>query len=157
MTEENNDDDSWTYDVDALESVEVAMANWYGHARSNYFRVKDREQFDQWAKSVGNLEVIEDAEGRVGLLSDDEYGGWRHYKHDEENEEEHEIDLFHEVAAHLQEGSVAVFMEVGAEKLRYLTGHAVAVNSRGETVEVSLGDIYHLAKPFGSEVTEAEY
>ena len=45
------------------------MANWYGHARSNYFRVKDREKFEEWTKSIGDLEVIEDDEGRVALLS----------------------------------------------------------------------------------------
>jgi hypothetical protein len=44
------------------------------------------------------------------------------------------LDLFGEVAGHLVEGSVAVFIEVGAEKLRYLTGWAVAVNSSGVTM-----------------------
>jgi hypothetical protein len=133
------------------------MANWYGHARTNYFRVKDQEAFAQWAKSRGNLEVIRDAEGRVGLLSDHEYGGWPDFKYDEATDETQECDLFQDVAAHLQEGSVAVFMEVGAEKLRYLTGFALAVNSQGETVETSLDGIYELAKSLGDEVTEAEY
>lgn len=133
------------------------MADWYGHARTNYFRVKDQEVFTQWAESIGNLEVIDDAEGRVGLLSNNEYGGWPHFKHEGGTDEEQEIDLFQEVAAHLQEGSVAVFMEVGAEKLRYLTGSAVAVNSKGQTVEVTLDDIYAVAKSLGDEVTVAEY
>src|SRR4051794_10973698 len=96
--------------------AEVIMADWYGHARSNYFRVKDRQKFEQWAASIGSLEVIDDTEGRVGLLSHDEFGGWPHFRFDEKTDEEQEIDLFQEVAAHLLERSVAVFMEVGAEK-----------------------------------------
>lgn len=133
------------------------MANWYGHARSNYFRVKDEEAFERWAESIGNLIVIGDTEGRVGLLSEDEYGGWPCSRFDPDTDEVQEIDLYQEVATHLQQGSVATFMEVGAEKLRYLTGMAVAVNSEGKTVEISLTDIYDLARSLGDEVTVAEY
>lgn len=52
-------------------------------------------------------------------------------------------------------------MEVGAEKLRYLTGAATAVDHRGRVVEVTLSDVYrkaarafHVAE---SEITEATY
>jgi hypothetical protein len=34
--------------------------------------------------------------------------------------------------------SVAIIMEAGAEKLRYLQGRALAVNADGETAEISL-------------------
>jgi hypothetical protein len=92
----------------------------------------------------------------VALLADDEPGDWPQWRYDEVTGEEEEIDLFAEVVAHLQEGSVAVFLEVGAQKLRRLSGHAVAVNARGEVAEVSLQDIYTKAASLGQEVTPAE-
>jgi hypothetical protein len=62
------------------------------------------------------------------------------------------------LSTHLAEGSVAVIVEAGAEKLRYVHGHAVAVNSKGEQLCIGLGDIYEMAeKRFGGEVTRAEY
>ncbi|HVX15929.1 MAG TPA: hypothetical protein VHC22_32395 [Pirellulales bacterium] len=134
------------------------MANWCGHARTNYFRVKDKEAFERWAESIGDLEVVDDAEGRVGLLSNHEHGGWPLCKCDpEKGDEDEDFDLFQDVASHLADGSVAVFEEVGAEKLRYLTGVAVAINSEGESVRVALTDIYRLAESLGKEVTGAEY
>jgi hypothetical protein len=132
------------------------MANWYGHARTNYFRVKDVDKFCEWAKALGVLETETDA-GRVALLSADEYGGWPTSIFNEETEEYEDIDIFQQVADHLEEGSVAVFMEVGAEKLRYLTGYAIAVNHKGDIVKVTLDDIYWLAQPLGTEITVAEY
>ena len=61
------------------------------------------------------------------------------------------------VAAHLIEGDVAVFMEVGSEKMRYLAGDTVAVNSAGDSRRVSLSDIYGAAKSLGATVTDASY
>lgn len=60
------------------------------------------------------------------------------------------------VAAHLVDGDVAVFLEVGAEKMRYLGGIAYAVNSQGESRTVSLEDIYEQAKPLG-DATDAAF
>lgn len=44
---------------------------------------------------------------------------------------------------------MAVLEEVGAEKLRYLIGQALAVNHRGETISVSIDDIYKKIKQVG--------
>ncbi len=133
------------------------MADWHGSARTNYFRVKDRAKFEECINGIEGLEVIEDGDGRVGLLSEGEFGGWPNGVYDEETDELEEIDLCEIVSGHLQDGSVAVFMEVGAEKLRYLTGVAVAINLKGESKVIQLGDIYELAKQLGDEVTLAEY
>lgn len=61
------------------------------------------------------------------------------------------------VAAHLVDGDVAVFMEVGFEKMRFLVGQAVAINAAGEHRTVSLDDIYASARDLGSTVTDATY
>lgn len=59
------------------------------------------------------------------------------------------------VAANLVDGDVAVFVEVGAEKMRFLGGHTVAVNARNERVVIDLEDIYQHAAHLGTTVTMA--
>ncbi len=43
-------------------------------------------------------------------------------------------------------------MEAGAEKLSYVTGFALALNSRRNKVTLSLGDIYEMARGLGSNI-----
>lgn len=136
------------------------MANWYGTARSNYFRVKDRDAFLKWAekRGLGVFESSEDA-GLFAIHSGDstDGGSWPSY----DVEKDTEVDLVRELAEHLPNGQVAVLVEVGAEKLRYLTGQAIAINAKGRVVEVTLSDIYRkAARGFRvpeSGITRAEY
>lgn len=135
------------------------MANFYGTARSNYFRVKDREAFYDWAKNRG-LEILENDSdpNLVGITprepSDD--GCWPSYDPDAP-EDNQEIDIVDEVAKHLADGSVAILMQVGSEKLRYLDGWAEAVNAAGDRETVTLRDIYEKSKRLGTEITQATY
>lgn len=79
-------------------------------------------------------------------------GGW--------TEDWEEIDIVDELAEHLEDGSVAVLMEAGSEKHRYVCGYATAVNSNGTVVSLSLVDIYEKArKVFGkkAEITDCSY
>ncbi len=116
------------------------MANCVGSARSNYFRVRDAAVFLDWVETLpGVVASREDEDRFVLLVEDGDDGGWPNWRYDGEDEE---IDLYAELAGHLAEGEVAVLQEVGAEKLRYLVGHAVAVNHRGETLAVSIDDVY---------------
>jgi hypothetical protein len=135
------------------------MANWYGTARSNYFRVKDKDAFLKWADSRGlgvfTSEESADLFAIHGGGTDD--GSWPSY----DMEGDTEIDIVVELAPHLPRGQIAVLMEIGAEKLRYLTGVAIAVNHKGRVVDLTLNDIYrkaarsfHVAE---SEITQAAY
>lgn len=143
------------------------MANWYGTSRSNYFRVKDRAAFDAWLKTVPDIRVSEaDAsedpgrEGKIGLFSSGEYGDFPASRYDEDKDDDLPLDLLAELALHLADGEVAVLMTVGAEKERYVTGWAWAVDSKGATVQLSLDDIYDLAKKSlltGGEIDLATY
>lgn len=135
------------------------MANWYGSARSNYFRVKDKDAFTTWCASR-NLNILNSTgESTVAIApSDFDDGAWPSQTFNEETQDYDDVDLVAELATHLAEGEVAVLMQIGAEKLRYLTGWAVAVNHKGETVSLNLSDIYDLAKTkFGVTPTEAQY
>ncbi len=136
------------------------MANWYGTARSNCFRVKDKDAFLKWADGRG-LGVFKNEENADlfaiygGESTDD--GSWPSY----DVESDTEIDLVAELAQHLPNGQIAVLMEIGAEKLRYLTGVAIAVNHKGRVVELTLSDIYGKAsRAFQipeNEITHATY
>jgi hypothetical protein len=136
------------------------MANWYGSARSNYFRVKDRDAFLKWADGRG-LGVFRNEESRDlfaiygGESTGD--GSWPSY----DVEGDTEIDLVAELAQHLPKGQIAVLMEIGAEKLRYLTGVSIAVNHKGRVVELTLSDIYRKAsrtfRVAENEITQATY
>ena len=136
------------------------MANWYGSARSNYFRVRDKNAFLKWADGRG-LGVFRNEEGRDlfaiygGESTGD--GSWPSY----DVEGDTEIDLVTELAQHLPKGQIAVLMEIGAEKLRYLTGVSIAVNHQGRVVELTLSDIYRKAsrafRVVESEITQATY
>lgn len=151
------------------------MANWYGTARSNYFKVKDMAAFNEWVASFDDLKVVtrtlekdskEVALGRyqVGevlvMIHPSEFsdsGAWPSYRTDAEGEEI-DIELTEELVEHLSEGEVAIMMEVGAEKLRYLTGYAQAVAWNGKVITLSIDDIYEQAlQAFSVQPTRAEY
>ena len=135
------------------------MANWYGTSRSNYFRVKDKDAFLKWAE-VRGLGVFKNEESADlfaihGGSTDD--GSWPSY----DMEGDTEIDLVAELAEHLAKGQIAVLMEIDAEKLRYLTGVAIAINHKGRVVELTLSDIYRKAarafRVAENEITQATY
>ena len=144
------------------------MADWYGTARSNYFRVTDIEKFKELC-SLWGIEFIRGTKPMCGVEEVDPglvgfacgNGGLpnnRAASEDEGSGLELDFEAFlQELSGHLGEGEVAVMMEVGNEKLRYMTGIAYAINSRGEQATVSLYSIYELAERLGKNVTKAEY
>jgi hypothetical protein len=136
------------------------MADWNGMARSNYFRVKDEAAFRKWAEDL-ELEVITDSEGRFGVYSKTEDGGFPSERLSEDEEEMEDLDFPDELAAHLVEGSIAILMTAGHEKDRYVSGYAIALNSEGKRVELVLSDIYTKAAEFFQidigNITQATY
>jgi hypothetical protein len=135
------------------------MANWYGAARSNYFRVKDRAAFEA-AMAAIEIDVWEKSDDgrRVAICSRGDDGGWPTYTCDEETNEDIEIDLPQMLVPHLEDGEIAVLMCAGAEKLRYISGHANAVHSDGRIINLCLHDIYDRAQAeFGVRPTDASY
>ena len=134
------------------------MANYYATARSNYFRVKDSIAFERWVNSIDGLGIFTKQGDGCTLYAIYDNGGdacgWPSYNFEDDTE----IDLTAELAAHLVDGEVAVLIEVGAEKLRYLVGHAVAVRSDGEVICLNLYSIYQMVEDqWGVTPTEATY
>lgn len=163
------------------------MANYAANARTNKFRVKDVdalvadvaragitivEQGRPGVPVYGDIELVRrnsqvDGSERVELFASE---GWPSFDEDsvadrlglEEDQTVPDLpDSLHMIVSrHLVEGEVAIFVEVGVEKLRYLGGVAVAVNDRGETRRVDLDDIVELAKeiaPEGASVDHPSY
>jgi hypothetical protein len=142
------------------------MANYIGSSRTNYFRVDPAKQaeFDAWTQRF-DLEVhpIDNPTGDpalaglVCLLTGDCTDDGTFPSCDPDTDEE--VPFVETLATFLAPGSVAVVKEVGAEKLRYLSGWAVAVDHTGQQVQVTLHDIYEkaLAAFPDATITRAEY
>jgi len=140
------------------------MANWYGTARSNYFTVKDKKAFSLWLEKFPDLEVRskqqrDEPEYFMIFSTCPDTGGWPSWMWaDDENVEDEYVNLVDEISPHLNHGQICVLMEAGAEKLRYISGNAVAFNSLGEYTEIVLSDIYDKAYDvFKIRPTEASY
>jgi hypothetical protein len=143
------------------------MADWYGTARSNYFRVKDEAAFRKDAESL-YLDVMTSRSDNDLLFmvtpnAVNDKGGWPIWSPDKSDEDENplEVDIVGTLAKHLVDGEIVVLMECGAEKLRYITGHATAFNNTGHRVELDLDDIYRIAAQLLhvpiENITKAEY
>lgn len=136
------------------------MADYYASARSNYFRVKDKDAFvNHIQKMVPDVTVDkEETDGKdyYVLLFEEGIPTWCY----DDKYNDVEIDWRAFFAKHLEEDSIAVLMEAGAEKLRYIAGLAFAYNAKGEELVVSLLDIYGLiTSTWGTdlEATPTEY
>ncbi|ROR76056.1 hypothetical protein SAMN06295974_3796 [Plantibacter flavus] len=151
------------------------MSTFEATARTNHFRVRDvaalRAELATYGIHAPNLLdhrahgaalVLDDRDvvtGTIALFGD---MGWPSLDEDAVRErfdwdesisvpDQHQT-LVELIASHLEAGQVAIFLEVGHEKMRFLSGSAVAVNASGETRSIELEDIYGLA----SELTSPE-
>ena len=135
------------------------MATYYETSRTNYFLVKDIEAFKTRLELFTALEVkVEKMNGKdyVCLINSNE-NGFPFDVYDDILGEYVEIDWEGIFSQHLQDGSVAIIMGAGSEKLRYIHGYAVAFNNKGETEQVHLVDIYKIAEKLGTDIQKAEY
>lgn len=163
------------------------MANYVANARTNKFRIKDMDALVEdlgkvglsaviyepgKPSSYGDLEIVrvdtaEDGSESIKIFAnegwppfDEESIAYRLELEDDEIVPESYESLHMLVSRHLVDGEVAIFVEVGAEKLRYLGGVAVAVNTAGETRRIDLDDIVDLAKeiaPEGAKIDHPSY
>lgn len=133
------------------------MANYEATARSNYFKVVNEKKFREYCRRW-NFEVIERGRGRgklLGFVVRAESGLPTSY-YDEEKGEDIDGYPLNELAEHLAPGHVAVFMEVGHEKARFMNGYACAINSAGETADLELHEIVERARHLGKHITGCE-
>lgn len=139
------------------------MANYYATARSNYFRVNNAIAFQQWC-AKRHLDCwmkpyIDNADKYAISPNANTDSGWPYFELDE-NGDDFEIDIYKELSEHLHPKDIAVLIQVGNEKLRYLTGEAVAVHASGRIDKLHLEEIYERAMENiedGVQLTEVAY
>jgi hypothetical protein len=112
------------------------MANYYGQARTNYFRVKDAEAFiAEMSKLPVEVITHEDKEAGdtfYGFMDSNQDGGglsWTYW--DDETDEDTEINWIDILQRHVAPGWSAILMEVGSEKYRYFNAYALVVTESG--------------------------
>lgn len=149
------------------------MANYYASARTNYFAVRDVAAFKAFVAQFPDVTVVSTTVGDrhldpnlfphltpetplFALLFDSEDGIPTQVP-DPEDEDWDDIDFPGALADHLAPGWVAELREVGAEKLRYLIGYTIAINSEGQRVEYDLDSIRKAACALGPFYTEPSY
>lgn len=133
------------------------MANYDAKCRTNYFRVKDPDAFRELLKRLSDIGIeCQDDERGFVLLCDE--GPWPQSMEDPDTGEDVDFDVVDFVSEHLPDGEVAIFQEAGGEKLCYLTGFSIAVNSKGERLSVDMNDIMRLVKEtWGIKPTDCSY
>lgn len=135
------------------------MANYDRFARSNGFRIKSLDAFVEELNRFGiaveldGRTIGENTQGQVGIVTGDKHPdgsqsvtllgeeGWPGIEGDGLV-----IGIEGVVHQHLVEDQVAVFIEIGMEKLAYLGGTGLAINAHGETRTIHLDDIMDLAQ-----------
>jgi hypothetical protein len=143
------------------------MANYVGTARTNYFRVKDRTAFEAWIDTVCYQDLsimVKDAADPLLVGLNATNGDCSGFSINYEDEDGEERNLLEGLAQHLAEGEVAVLVEAGSERARYVTGFAIAVMADAaedggyKSLEVSINDIYGLVESrWGAKPTEASH
>jgi hypothetical protein len=143
------------------------MANYVPAFRTSYFKVKDFEAFGKWVSQyAGDYEVWHKETEDHGLLV--AFGGYDSIPSAIEVTDEDGVvvdytdafteDMLKELSEHLEEGWVAILIEIGHEKLCYLSAIALMVNWRGKIRDISLNGRAGLeARRLGHHWTDVSY
>lgn len=114
------------------------MANYYGTVRTNYFHVKDEDQFRAlMAKTAGDEDGIQfwdderDEKGNQ-LFGFGVYGGISGIPDDEGEFDDDSYDRFIDgLKACVADDDAILIFEAGHEKLRYVGGGVLVITSKG--------------------------
>lgn len=137
------------------------MANYYSMGRTNYFAVNDEDLFKE--KIVPLVEshdgqVWEEVKDGQTLYAIGFPDGFPSQFYDEDSGDEYEIEWESVIREFLSDGWVCIIQEIGWEKLRYLSGGAIAFDNTGKRVSVNVYDIVKMAQEnIGGIVTQPEY
>lgn len=115
------------------------MANYNGKVRTNYFKVKDSQKLKKFADDQG-YELWEREDGYFAFGEYDVSGI--------EDLEDEELKEFQD---NLEDGQVVISMEIGNEKLRYLSAFATMISrDKIETIDL----FSHAVEVFSEEITD---
>lgn len=142
------------------------MADYYGTWRTNYFTVKNPEEFMHFINQVDGMDLTVIDEGERGIMM---HGSDIPSIVQEKIlapdgsvmfEEDDDMDFTGTVQQYLADDSVMILMEAGHEKARYICGLAIAVAGGSEDcVVLHLDSIHQMAKDKwpGKTITDCSY
>ena len=133
------------------------MANWYGVSRSNYFKVKDTEEFENFLNQFGGIKFYSEEDETYCILAEEGY--WPYSIYNEETSEYDEYyDFFQDLSSHLLDDQVCIILTSGHERMRYITGNSYAINSKGQELSININSIYDMvSKAWNVVPSLAEY
>jgi hypothetical protein len=142
------------------------MANYIGQGRSNYFAVKDEQAFREDIAKC-NVQLIErkteDGQTLFGFMDNEDGDGldtwyaWSAGAFDNEDEEEPEVTWGEFFQKHLADDWVAVILNIGSEKYRFLNGEATAYNNKGEDKHLDINNFITHFSGLGKHLAPASY
>lgn len=102
------------------------MANYMGMMRTNYFKVKDVEAFNELTNKLSaedniTVEVTDENTCFIGCYSPIDYI--------DENNDYNIDEFYNKLSKLIADDDAAIFIEIGHEKLRYLIGLVVIVTT----------------------------
>lgn len=114
------------------------MSNYYGVIRTNYFHVKDEEQFRalmaKTAGDEGGIELwddVKDADGKQ-MFGFGVYGGISGIQNDDDEYDDESYDRFIDgLMECVAEDDAILIFEAGHEKLRYVGGGVTIITAKG--------------------------
>lgn len=117
------------------------MANYYSAARTNYVEIEDMEGLAEALEPFSDVMICQEPShpNIVCFLGSDE-SGWP-----TADEDGVEFDPFVQITPFMKPDQVLVLIETGHDRLRYVSGYAMACHSDGRAVTLDLSDIYQLA------------
>lgn len=112
------------------------MANYYCVTRSNYFRVKDEAQFREVMDRVicdeDCLDIWEDNSGVTKQFGFGGYASILGIVEADGDPDDYDYDTFvEELSKCVADDDAIIILEAGHEKLRYVTGLATVITSKG--------------------------
>lgn len=132
---------------------------YYAVAKSNYFRVKNEDEFKEWAESISLTvydKTIITEEGTVikkfMITPDNEEGGWPVAICNEDIDDYMDCDVAEDLAKFLEDEEVAILIQVGNEGIRHIEGFVTAINNKEQRIDQALSDITARAGVLGDNI-----
>ena len=123
------------------------MANYYGKIRTNYFKVMDKEKFNEiMGRTIGEFDVWEN-DGKVAFGGDEIYGIMQNDANEDDDYDDVEV-LYTELQKVIAPDDAILIFEAGYEKLRYLVGCVTVITQ----TEIRYDDITNIGVRMAKEM-----
>lgn len=135
------------------------MANWYGASRTNYFKVKDEQRYQELfnrlkgeENEISDFTKIVEGETWHGFGT---YGDIYYQENETDEDDCFNMEMFAQLISEiLDPKSVFVYTCIGNEKLRYLTGYCIVSFPNGR---ILINDVNKFAQKVAQQFYGSDY